>query len=217
MRSARHRMPPASINRFTLILLRSKLLRNCNRRSRSEASSHCGPGTRPAMVKARVPTHGQRTLPHLYPVEHVHNKLRVVEVADFFVALVVDHGHGLQAHAFHGRFGGEQKAVVEVVEEFQRAVNLGLLLLVFQQQAQVMVANLHFLRQRLVAHLRQKREQRQLVGCLARDWATGSDAGQREGTSNSAWFQAMICFPRTSCTTGAPGPGVGTQRKAAQK
>ncbi len=50
-------------------------------------------------------------------VEFSYDKLRVIEGADLLEALSVDDGHSLEAHGLHGGLGGEEEAMVEVVEE----------------------------------------------------------------------------------------------------
>ena len=52
------------------------------------------------------------------PLQHAHDVACVVEGTNLLVAAAVHNGHGLKAHTFHGDFGRQQKAVVQVIEEF---------------------------------------------------------------------------------------------------
>ncbi len=54
----------------------------------------------------------------MYLVKLPYDELCVVEGSNLLIALSVHNGHSLQAHGLHRRLGGEEKAMVEVVEEF---------------------------------------------------------------------------------------------------
>jgi len=46
-----------------------------------------------------------------------HDVFRVVEWPNLLEAVAIDDGHSLEAHGLHGGFGGQQEAMVEVIEE----------------------------------------------------------------------------------------------------
>ena len=52
------------------------------------------------------------------PLQHAHDVACVIEGTNLLVTAAVHNGHGLKAHTFHGDFGSQQKAVVQVIEEF---------------------------------------------------------------------------------------------------
>lgn len=53
-----------------------------------------------------------------YPFQHPHNVSGVIEGSNLLMTFPIHNGHSLQTHTLHLHLGGEEEAMVEVIEEF---------------------------------------------------------------------------------------------------